>query len=306
MKNTFLDKPAITFSKTYNRLYLRHGPIDVFLSVECKNRELEYEAYRAVANRFHTILEELSGELSLLRSAITAGSPVPEGEIAKSQYYAARNFSFDYFVTPMICVAGAIADYLVRVVLDTVPATRVFANNGGDIAVNLFHGRHFDFAICNDLKRGTLRDTIIINQSDCIGGIATSGWSGRSHSLGIADAVTVLASSAVIADAAATLIANAVDLPGSKKVTRVAARELAPDSDLGEKLVTVDVADLDGFEKQTALSSGASVAKEMLACGLIKTAYLSLQSNSVVVCDTKSDNKLSYLHNNLEGRHAYA
>ena len=45
-------------------------------------------------------------------------------------------------------------------------------------------------------------------------GIATSGWRGRSFSLGIADAVTVLAATAAEADAAATMIANAVDLPG--------------------------------------------------------------------------------------------
>ena len=38
-------------------------------------------------------------------------------------------------------------------------------------------------------------------------GVATSGWRGRSHSLGIADSVTVLAATAAMADAAATVIA---------------------------------------------------------------------------------------------------
>ncbi len=64
-------------------------------------------------------------------------------------------------------------------------------------------------------------------------GIATSGWRGRSFSLGIADAVTVLADSAAMADAAATIIANAVDLPGHPAVERKPARDLAPDNDLG-------------------------------------------------------------------------
>ena len=64
-------------------------------------------------------------------------------------------------------------------------------------------------------------------------GIATSGWRGRSFSLGIADAVTVLADRAAAADAAATIIANAVDLPGHPAIVRVPACELAPDSDLG-------------------------------------------------------------------------
>jgi uncharacterized protein len=64
-------------------------------------------------------------------------------------------------------------------------------------------------------------------------GIATSGRHGRSLSLGIADSVTVLAATAAAADAAATLIANAVDLPGHAAVRRAPACSLDPDSDLG-------------------------------------------------------------------------
>ena len=69
-------------------------------------------------------------------------------------------------------------------------------------------------------------------------GIATSGRHGRSFSLGIADAVTVLAKTASQADAAATIIANAVDLPGHPGIVRLPANELQPDSDLGARLVT--------------------------------------------------------------------
>ena len=75
-------------------------------------------------------------------------------------------------------------------------------------------------------------------------GIATSGWRGRSFSLGIADAVTVLADDAAMADAAATVIANAVDLPGHPNILRVPARSLAPDSDLGDQFVTQGVGEL--------------------------------------------------------------
>ena len=75
-------------------------------------------------------------------------------------------------------------------------------------------------------------------------GVATSGWRGRSFSLGIADAVTVFAGTAAVADAAATLIANAVDLPGHPAFARAPARRCDPQSDLGERLVTVDVGPL--------------------------------------------------------------
>ncbi len=87
-----------------------------------------------------------------------------------------------------------------------------------------------------------------IRAGDGIRGIATSGWRGRSHSLGIADAVTVLAATASAADAAATIIANAVDLPGHPAIARRPARALSPDSDLGTRLVTVGVGALPAAE----------------------------------------------------------
>jgi ApbE superfamily uncharacterized protein (UPF0280 family) len=53
--------------------------------------------------------------------------------------------------------------------------------------------------------------------------------------------VTILAANAATADAAATIVANAVDLPDHSNVTRVPACDLDPQSDLGARLVTRDV-----------------------------------------------------------------
>jgi ApbE superfamily uncharacterized protein (UPF0280 family) len=87
-------------------------------------------------------------------------------------------------------------------------------------------------------------------------GIATSGWRGRSQSLGIADAVTVLARTAAAADAAATLVANAVDIE-HPSIRRLPARDVKHDSDLGERLVTVAVEPLPATAIARALSSAA-------------------------------------------------
>jgi uncharacterized protein len=114
-------------------------------------------------------------------------------------------------------------------------------------------------------------------------GIATSGWRGRSFSLGIADAVTVLADRAAMADAAATVIANAVDLPGHPGIVRVPARELAPDSDLGELLVTQGVGKLSASEIDAALDAGMAVAESLLSEGLIHSAALHLHGESRIV-----------------------
>ena len=86
---------------------------------------------------------------------------------------------------------------------------------------------------------------VAIEAADQVRGIATSGRHGRSLSFGIANSVTVLAKSAAMADTAATLIANAVDLPGHPAVERRPASSLRDDSDLGERLVVTGVGDLE-------------------------------------------------------------
>src|SRR6202451_53661 len=102
----------------------------------------------------------------------------------------------------------------------------------------------------------SLFGTTTIDSARPVRGIATSGWRGRSFSLGIADAVTVLADTAAMADAAATVVANAVNLPAHPEVGRVRACDLAPDSDLGERLVTQSVGQLAQGEISEALAAG--------------------------------------------------
>jgi ApbE superfamily uncharacterized protein (UPF0280 family) len=122
-----------------------------------------------------------------------------------------------------------------------------------------------------------------LNASDAVRGVATSGWRGRSFSFGIADAVTVLADRAAAADAAATIIANAVDLPGHPAIVRIPACELAPDSDLGARPVTQDVGALALEDVNQALNAGAETARVLLKMGLIQSAALNLRGETRVV-----------------------
>jgi hypothetical protein len=119
-----------------------------------------------------------------------------------------------------------------------------------------------------------------IEAGDPVRGIATSGWRGRSFSLGIADAVTTLAATAAAADAAATIIANAVDLPNHPAIARRPARDLQPDSDLGERLVTVAVGDLTREDREQALARGLAEAERLLREGLIGGASIWLAGDS--------------------------
>ncbi|MGQ3177870.1 MAG: hypothetical protein ACT6SC_09770, partial [Blastomonas fulva] len=65
----------------------------------------------------------------------------------------------------------------------------------------------------------------------------------------------VLAPTAAMADAAATVIANAIDLPGHPAVERLPASSIQSDSDLGERLVTRDVGPLATDDIETALAA---------------------------------------------------
>jgi ApbE superfamily uncharacterized protein (UPF0280 family) len=160
---------------------------------------------------------------------------------------------------------------------------RAYVNNGGDIALHLADGEQFTVGLMDRPDRQGLMRTMIVDAADPVRGVATSGRHGRSFSLGIADAVTVLARTASGADAAATIIANAVDLPGHPAVVRAPAHDLQPDSDLGARLVTRDVGELSGSEIEGALGAGAACARELLAAGLIEGAALRLLGETIVV-----------------------
>jgi ApbE superfamily uncharacterized protein (UPF0280 family) len=160
---------------------------------------------------------------------------------------------------------------------------RAYVNNGGDIALHLNRGERFTVGLADRPDQDSLMRTSVIESGDPSRGIATSGRHGRSFSLGIADAVTVLARTAAQADAAATIIANAVDLPGHPAVLRCPAHDLQPDSDLGARLVTRDVGDLSSAEIEHALERGARCARTLLTRGLIESAALRLHGEIRVV-----------------------
>jgi len=178
------------------------------------------------------------------------------------------------FITPMAAVAGAVADEVLSALCHGYGITKAHINNGGDVAFYLTGTQQITAAIAHTPARITL------TASDPWRGMATSGWRGRSHSLGIADSVTVLADNAAAADAAATLIANAVNLPNDPRISRQPARELAPDSDLSDRLVTTAVAPLDAIARAKALNDGLAFARTCLRQNLIAAAYLTLQGEA--------------------------
>ena len=274
--------PQIRLLADGKRLHLQDGPID--LIVEAIGSEADRRAaYDAAAGRFTGLLDELCNELPLLRQPADPELCPLQGMVARRMHAAVAPFAADHFITPMAAVAGSVAEEILAAMTGAARLERVYVNNGGDIALHLAVGERFSIGLMDRPDAsGSLR-TIAIAADDPSRGIATSGRHGRSVSLGIADAVTVLAQTASQADAAATIIANAVDLPGHPAITRCPAQDLQPDSDLGTRLVTRDVGELSGAEIAAALESGAACARRLLVLGLIDSATLRLHGETFVV-----------------------
>ncbi len=270
-----------------NRLHLQHGPIDIIAHVDAPE-EVRKRLYSTASHRFSTVLEELVAEMDLLKQPWSADLPDPKGGIAQKMCFAVRGS--DIFVTPMAAVAGAVADEMLETMLFEAQKPdscvehihRMYVNNGGDIAFWLNTGESFSIGVVDNPGISELNARVSLAYESPVRGIATSGWRGRSLSLGIADAVTVLAGSAATADAAATLIANDVnvDYPG---ILKRPAYEVKDESDLGMLPVTVDVPPLPVDQISEALKRGAQTAGNFIRTGKIEAAYLSLQKQTLVV-----------------------
>jgi ApbE superfamily uncharacterized protein (UPF0280 family) len=304
------DPATIRLLPDGRRLHLNDGPIDLIIDADSAPGEIR-AAYQAAATRFVTILDELCAELPLLREGTTlvvpkspaknlgsadpglqprvrsvpeaAVSPLPTGPIARRMCDAVSPHRHRCFITPMAAVAGAVAEAVLAAMTEAADLARAYVNNGGDIALHLTTGQRFTIGMVERPDHPSLFGSMEICASMPVRGVATSGWRGRSFSLGIADAVTVLAEHAAGADAAATIIANAVDLPAHPAILRIPAREIAPDSDLLDLPVTRAVGPLSPQEIEQALDSGERVAQELRAQGLIHAAALCLQDHTRLV-----------------------
>jgi uncharacterized protein len=264
------------------RLHLQDGPIDLIVGAKGRAADIR-AAYDSAALRFTGLLDELCAELTELRKAADPARCVLKSTVARRMHAAVAPFAGDEFITPMAAVAGAVAEEILGAMMRETPLDRAYVNNGGDIALHLGDREQFTLGMMDRPDRLGVMRTMIIDADDPARGVATSGRHGRSFSLGIADSVTVLARTASQADAAATVIANAVDLPGHPAITRCPANELQPDSDLGARLVTRDVGKLSDDEIERALDAGVRRARDLLAFGLIEGAALCLHSEIAIV-----------------------
>lgn len=304
-----------------NQWHFQHGPIDLVIQAEGPP-SLISECHQRAWLRFEHLLSELVQELTLLKTPIDLSllktpsfSPDVsqrqernpcQGPVARAMWQSASVFASPLpngFVTPMVCVAGAVAQEMLRF-YDHEDIERAWINNGGDIALHLSPHTHVDIGVVTHPERTVLNAHQVaafqvaasqgtefqgashaalsvdgqfrLHASSPSRGVATSGWRGRSFSFGIADAVTVLAKTASQADAAASIIANAVNIdhPG---IIRQCANELKDDTDLGARRVTTGVPWLSPEEVCMALEHGVQQAQQLSRAANVHHVFLCLQ-----------------------------
>lgn len=273
---------------TDGRWHFQHGPIDLILQAHGQP-EVVAAAHERAWQRFSGLLQELVDELPTLRTPMVEGAACTlNGAVAQRMWAACAPYHAQ-FITPMAAVAGSVAQEMVQCYrCDGID--RAWVNNGGDIALHLAPGQGATVGVVADVAALSMASLpahglaldghIRIDSSMPVRGVATSGWRGRSQSLGIADSVTVLAASAAQADAAATIVANAVNVH-DPRIRRLPASKVRDGSDLGQIAVTVDVPALSPEVARRALHSGLAAAQFLQSQGLLWFALLTCQGQYV-------------------------
>jgi len=145
--------------------------------------------------------------------------PLPAPPIARLMNWAAWQAN----VGPMAAVAGAFAETVGGWLAGS--CAEVLVENGGDLYIQAARPRLVAIWAGDSVLSGKL--ALEIAPADCPLGVCTSsGTVGPSYSAGKADAAVVVASSAALADAAASAVGNAVQSEADIEAGLAAARKI--------------------------------------------------------------------------------
>lgn len=258
-------------------MFLEVGPASLVIS--CKRQGIICEVDKVEAERhLANILREIRDCLPVLRQRAhrihkTAHMP----EVAAMMVDAVKKVD-EATLTPMAAVAGAVSERM-RDLLKIDGADLITVNNGGDIAVHNGAGGEVTIGI-GDIRTGRTTPYVLKINGHSDFGIATSGFGGRSLTLGLADIVTVVAGSSAVADAAATFLCNRTNVV-TDKVLRRKASEVDPSTDIPDELVTVSITDLSNEEVDLALGKGLTEAYRLKKDSIIHDAVFLLKERMV-------------------------
>lgn len=186
----------------------------------------------------------------------------------------------DEDLTPMAAVAGTIGDGVADF-LGNRGMTKVIVENGGDVSIRLEGDESVTVGIRTSVVRREIAHVMNLTPRSPSWGVATSGLGGRSLTRGVASAVTVVARTASLADAAATAIANATFVE-DKEIVQRPAEEVDPYTDIPGIPVTVKVGPLSEAKETLALDRAIRRAEALITRGVILGAFVGVQGREAM------------------------
>ncbi|OPX38920.1 MAG: hypothetical protein B1H13_10565 [Desulfobacteraceae bacterium 4484_190.3] len=255
------------------RIMAEYGPMRLVISAwvgRLPQRNMCISAARKAFEYF----EGVAAFKDKLARPLHANQECLQNPIAQAMVDSIREVG-DSDLTPLAAVAGTLADAVADFLFDR-GMTKVVVNNGGDIAVRLIGDEKVIAGIGNYACHGPVSNRIVLDSSISTWGIATSGLGGRSFTRGVATAVTVVARTASLADAAATAVANASFIEDANVIQRP-AQEIDPNSDIADVPVTVSVGPLSEKKKELAVSRALKRARSLADRKVILGAVVEVQ-----------------------------
>jgi ApbE superfamily uncharacterized protein (UPF0280 family) len=180
---------------------------DLLISAD---KMLKKEAEDIVYNHRKELLDYIDKHSSFKDSLVPIAMDEEAPEIVKEMIRKSAIAA----VGPMAGVAGAIAEYTGKALLEN--CTQVIVENGGDIFIKSDKERRLSIYAGSSPLSGKIN--LKVNPKKMPLGICTSsGTVGHSKSFGIADAATIIAHDAILADCVTTQTGNLVKNPADLK-----------------------------------------------------------------------------------------
>ena len=236
-----------------------------------QNRRPQVALCRQAAEVSFGYLEAVAKHRALLGRSADQIASLPENDLAQRMIHSVKAVG-DADLTPMAAVAGTIAD-AVADWLSGRGSTKIVVDNGGDIAIRLAAGETATVGIRPQISCSDISHIVTLDERRTTWGVTTSGLGGRSFTRGIASAVTVIAESASVADAASTAIANACFVI-DPNIRQIPAEQIDPNTDLAGKTVTVGVGRLARSKHNIAQIRALQRAEDLVARGVIVGALI--------------------------------
>jgi ApbE superfamily uncharacterized protein (UPF0280 family) len=204
-ENRFVKRTYREHMKSTDLTYfqVKEEQTDLYIGVGDYSEKL-YQTVKTAVCRLRSELEAyIRRQPEFLLSLVPVEPLIPAPMIVQDMCHAAKLAN----VGPMAAVAGAFSKWVGQELLAY--TSEIIIENGGDIWMNSSQERIISIFCGDSPLSGKLAVRIRANGS-CMGVCTSSGTIGHSLSFGCSDAAMIIASDASLADAAATVLGNAV------------------------------------------------------------------------------------------------